>query len=92
MLKPEISFDRDHATLWSTTLGWRIANPNMLPEWTVALGEGAELMADRYGQRDVFMEELVAVDSVVLNRDESVRPETTVERLASLPPAFRPNG
>ncbi len=40
------------------TLGWRMTNPKMPPEWTVALGEGAELIADKYGigreQQDAF--------------------------------------
>jgi acetyl-CoA acetyltransferase family protein len=46
-LKPESGFARDNATLSSTTLGWRMVNPHMPVEWTVALGETAELLADR---------------------------------------------
>ncbi len=42
----------------STTLGWRMVNPEMPDEWTVSLGEGAEILADRYGitreQQDEF--------------------------------------
>ncbi len=30
-----------------TALGWRLVNPAMRPEWTVALGEGAEILAER---------------------------------------------
>ncbi len=48
VLKPEAGFPRTHDTIWSTTLGWRMVNPNMPDEWTVSLGEGAELLADRY--------------------------------------------
>jgi acetyl-CoA acetyltransferase family protein len=33
----------------STTLGWRLVNPAMPAAWTVSLGEGAEILADRYG-------------------------------------------
>jgi acetyl-CoA acyltransferase len=33
----------------STTLGWRMVNPRHPDQWTVALGEGAEILADRYG-------------------------------------------
>jgi acetyl-CoA acetyltransferase family protein len=33
----------------ATTLGWRLVNPRMPPAWTVSLGEGAEILADRYG-------------------------------------------
>ncbi|GII25945.1 thiolase family protein [Planosporangium mesophilum] len=49
MLKPERGYPRGHETLHSTTLGWRMVNPNMPSEWTVALGEGAEILADKYG-------------------------------------------
>lgn len=48
MLKPEAPFPRDHESLWSTTLGWRMANPNMPADWTVSLGEGAEILAEKY--------------------------------------------
>jgi acetyl-CoA acyltransferase len=47
--KPERGYPRGHETLHSTTLGWRMVNPRMPAEWTVALGEGAEILADRYG-------------------------------------------
>jgi acetyl-CoA acyltransferase len=46
--KPEQGFPRTSETLYSTTLGWRMVNPAMPPQWTVALGEGAEILADRY--------------------------------------------
>jgi acetyl-CoA acetyltransferase family protein len=48
LLKPEAGYPRAAETLHSTTLGWRMVNPAMPPEWTVALGEGAEILADRY--------------------------------------------
>jgi acetyl-CoA acetyltransferase len=48
LLKPERGYARDHETLHSTTLGWRMVNPAMPPQWTVSLGEGAEILADRY--------------------------------------------
>jgi acetyl-CoA acetyltransferase family protein len=47
--KPERGFARGHETMHSTTLGWRMVNPQMRDEWTVTLGEGAELLADKYG-------------------------------------------
>ncbi|WP_431041684.1 thiolase family protein [Streptomyces sp. P1-3] len=47
--KPERAFPAGHQELYSTTLGWRMTNPAMPPEWTVALGEGAELIADKHG-------------------------------------------
>jgi acetyl-CoA acetyltransferase family protein len=47
--KPTRGYPTGHEQLYSTTLGWRLVNPKMPPEWTVPLGEGAELIADRYG-------------------------------------------
>ncbi|MEV7968969.1 thiolase family protein [Sphaerisporangium sp. NPDC088356] len=47
--KPERAFPAGPQELHSTTLGWRMVNPRMPAEWTVALGEGAELIADKYG-------------------------------------------
>ncbi|PRH78950.1 acetyl-CoA C-acyltransferase [Streptomyces solincola] len=56
--KPERAFPAGHQQMYSTTLGWRMTNPQMPPEWTVSLGEGAELVADRHGvtreQQDAF--------------------------------------
>ncbi len=48
LLKPEKGYPRGHETLHSTTLGWRLVNPRMPDQWTVPLGEGAEILADRY--------------------------------------------
>jgi acetyl-CoA acyltransferase len=36
------------AELYSTTLGWRMVNPQMDPQWTIPLGESAELIADKH--------------------------------------------
>ncbi|GAA1787122.1 thiolase family protein [Planosporangium flavigriseum] len=47
--KPEKGFPAGHEQLHSTTLGWRMVNPRMPKEWTVSLGEGTELLADKYG-------------------------------------------
>jgi acetyl-CoA acetyltransferase family protein len=47
--KNEEVLPRTDATLYSSTLGWRMVNPAMPSEWTVALGEGAEILAERYG-------------------------------------------
>ncbi len=49
VLKPERAFPTGHEQLWSTTLGWRMVNPRMPAEWTISLGEGAEVLADKYG-------------------------------------------
>ncbi|MCK1798134.1 thiolase family protein [Streptomyces sp. XM4193] len=46
--KPERAFPAAAPQMHSTTLGWRMTNPAMPPQWTVSLGEGAELVADRH--------------------------------------------
>jgi acetyl-CoA acyltransferase len=46
--KSERPFPAGHAELYSTTLGWRMVNPRMDPQWTVPLGESAELIADKH--------------------------------------------
>jgi acetyl-CoA acyltransferase len=82
-------------------------------EWTVPLGEGAEILAERYGisrpvqdafalrshQRATaawkagrFEAEVVPAEGCDLARDESVRPDTTMDALARLRPAFRGDG
>ncbi|SDK32930.1 thiolase family protein [Nonomuraea jiangxiensis] len=102
--KPDRAFPAGGQELVSTTLGWRLVNPKMPPEHTVALGEGAELIADRYGieraEQDAyalashqkaakasFEREIVPVGDLV--RDEGIRPDTSMEALARLKPAFR---
>ena len=58
LLKPGSAYARGHEQLWSTTIGWRMVNPAMPKLWTVALGEGAEILADRYSigreEQDAF--------------------------------------
>ncbi|MGH3389134.1 MAG: thiolase family protein [Actinomadura sp.] len=46
--KSDRPFPAGHAELYSTTLGWRMVNPMMNPEWTIPLGESAELIADKH--------------------------------------------
>ena len=113
MLKPEQAFSRDHATMYSSTLGWRMVNPAMPEQWTVSLGEGAEILADQHGisreEQDAFAlrshqrahaawdagrfaAETVTVPNTILERDEGIRPDTSLEKLAALRPAFRPDG
>ncbi|MGW3151001.1 thiolase family protein [Streptomyces sp. NPDC001177] len=48
MPKNDRPFPAGHAELYSTTLGWRMVNPRMDPQWTVPLGESAELIADKH--------------------------------------------
>lgn len=44
--KPAQPYERANQTMYSTALGWRMVNPRHPAEWTVALGEGAEILAD----------------------------------------------
>ncbi|WP_335938899.1 thiolase family protein [Streptomyces sp. PTD5-9] len=46
--KSDRPFPAGHAELYSTTLGWRMVNPGMNPEWTIPLGESAELIAEKH--------------------------------------------
>ncbi len=111
--KPNGAFPRGHETLYSTTLGWRIVNPKMPPNWTVSLGEGAEILAEMFGitrdeqdefalashrnaaaawEAGVYSAEITQVEGAPLERDESIRANTTLEKLASLKPVFRAEG
>ena len=97
--------------LFDTVLGWRMVNKKMPKEWTIALGETAEKVAQQYNvsradqdtfafesqmkckaaiERGTFDGELIPVDGV--KTDEHPRPETTLEALAALKPAFLANG
>ncbi|MEH0934621.1 thiolase family protein [Micromonospora psammae] len=108
--KPEKAYPAGDAALVSTTLGWRLVNPRMNPEWTVSLGEATELLAireqvDRDAQdafalrshqtaarawESGFYDDLVVgVPGVDLARDESIRSDTSLAKLAALKPVFR---
>ncbi|MCM0675360.1 thiolase family protein [Micromonospora phytophila] len=110
LLKPQKAYPAGDATLVSTTLGWRLVNPRMNPEWTVSLGEATELLAirERVGRdaQDVFAlrshqaasraweagfydDLVVGVPGVELARDESIRSDTSLAKLAALKPVFR---
>ncbi|MFC0540359.1 thiolase family protein [Kutzneria chonburiensis] len=43
-------------------------------------------------EKGVFADEIVQVPGAELERDENIRPDTSVEKLAKLRPAFRPDG
>ncbi len=49
VLKPEDPYPTGNTQMHSTTLGWRMVNPQMDSAWTVPLGETAEILADDYG-------------------------------------------
>ncbi|MEV4896088.1 thiolase family protein [Nonomuraea sp. NPDC055795] len=105
--KPSRAFPAGGAELVSTTLGWRLVNPRMPAEHTVPLGEGAELIADRYGiareTQDTFAleshQKAAKADfsqEIVpvgdFSADEGIRRDTSLGALAKLKPAFRPGG
>ncbi|RPE38333.1 acetyl-CoA acyltransferase [Streptomyces sp. Ag109_O5-1] len=46
--KSDRPFPAGNAELYSTTLGWRMVNPKMDPQWTIPLGESAERIADKH--------------------------------------------
>lgn len=48
MLKPDRPYPAGSETMHSTTLGWRMTNPKMSTDWSIPLGETAEILADRY--------------------------------------------
>lgn len=115
--KNDRPFPATHVELYSTTPGWRMVNPKMEPQWTIPLGESAELIADKHKigrkQQDpfalashrkaaqaqsegLFDTELAPVpvpqrkgDPLLFTADECVRPDASVEAMASLKPAFR---
>jgi 3-oxoadipyl-CoA thiolase len=46
--KPQREFARGAQTLYDTTLGWRMVNPKFKKDWTISLGQTAEVVARRY--------------------------------------------
>jgi len=48
MLKPEVGYSRGHPKTADTVLGWRFPNPAFTPEWTIGLGETAEVIASEF--------------------------------------------
>jgi 3-oxoadipyl-CoA thiolase len=47
--KPQREFARGTQTLHDSTLGWRMVNPKFKKDWTISLGQTAEVVARRYG-------------------------------------------
>ncbi|SNC63588.1 acetyl-CoA acetyltransferases [Kytococcus aerolatus] len=58
--KPERAFPAGDAEMASTTLGWRLVNPQMPAEWTASLGECNEQLADETGIDRARMDEFSA--------------------------------
>ena len=57
-LKSAEPWSRRAPEVADTTVGWRFVNPGMKKEWTIPLGETAEVVADRYkisrAEQDAF--------------------------------------
>jgi len=49
MLKPSDAYARGTPEVADTVLGWRFPNPAFTPEWTIGLGETAEVIATEFG-------------------------------------------
>jgi 3-oxoadipyl-CoA thiolase len=58
MLKPERGYTRGVPETADSLLGWRFVNPRMPEQWTVSLGETAELVGEDHGvtreEQDAF--------------------------------------
>ena len=58
MLKPAVGYARGTPTVADTVLGWRFPNPAFTPEWTIGLGQTAEVVAKEFGvtrqEQDAF--------------------------------------
>ena len=73
MLKPSVAYARGQPTVADTVLGWRFPNPAFTPEWTIGLGQTAELVAREFGvtreEQDAFAAESQARAGRALARD-----------------------
>jgi acetyl-CoA acetyltransferase family protein len=113
LLKPERAFPRGHEELHSSTLGWRMVNPEMPDQWTISLGQSAEKLAQIYDisreaqdqfalrsheravaawEAGFYADWVVAVPDTDLERDETMRADSSLEKLAKLKPAFAKDG
>ena len=106
--KPDRAFPRGNQVMYDTHLGWRFPNPRLEAMFPLeSMGETGENVAERYGvtreEQDEFAlrshrrwaaadfgEQIVPVGDVT--RDEHPRPDTSLEKLAALRPAFREGG
>lgn len=56
--KPDRAYPAGNATMVSTTLGWRLVNPRMPEQWTIPLGQTAEILAEHFAisreEQDAF--------------------------------------
>ena len=113
VLKPEKGFPSGPETMYSTTLGWRMVNPEMPDQWAISLGESTEKLAGIHGISREAQDEfalrshrlaakawdegfydgwVIPVPDTELTRDENIRADTSLEKLAKLKPAFAKDG
>ena len=87
MLKSNEPWSRKPPETADTTVGWRFVNPRMKKEWTISLGETAEVVAERYkisrAEQDAF-----AVES----QQRAERALTACVFTNELVPVFLPDG
>ena len=71
MLKSGEPWSRKVPETADTTVGWRFTNPRLKREWTISLGETAEVVADRYkigrAEQDAFAVESQRRTAVALH-------------------------
>jgi acetyl-CoA acetyltransferase family protein len=60
MLKPSAGYARGNPEVADTVLGWRFPNPAFTPEWTIGLGETAEVIAEEFGVTREAQDEFAA--------------------------------
>jgi len=87
LLKPERAYARGVPEVADTVLGWRFVNPAFPEEWTIGLGETAEVVAGEFGigreEQDAFAEESQrrAVDAIESGRfDNEIVPVEISQR------------
>jgi 3-oxoadipyl-CoA thiolase len=120
--KPEAAFARQAPQIFDSTIGWRFTNPRLAGMGhTLALGETAEKVAERYHvtredqdrfalesqartaaamRSGRFADEITQVPTpgpkgsppALFSTDEHPRPDTTLDALAALKPAFKHGG
>ncbi len=100
-------------TMWNTSIGWRMVNPNLPKHWTISNGQSAEKIAREWGisreaqdefavqshrraaaawAEGIYDGEIVQVPGAELSRDEGIRDDTSVEKLAGLKALFADDG
>src|SRR5262249_7206060 len=113
LLKPSKGFAMGDQTLHSTTLGWRMVNPEMPDQWTISLGASTEKLAGIHGvgreEQDAFAlrshqltakawddgfysDWVIPARAPELAREETMRHDTSLEKLGKLKPAFVKDG